>query len=251
MTNAPAQVGKVEQAAALLPNVAIAAVVASAVVATEYFFRHYVLFWMPTLGTLRVNDMVALGMAYSLLTVTVGSLAHADWYQELRELGRALREFVTQWAYTPWMLGLMLSLVVLPAVDQWLLGGLRFPMRVSSFRNPDSWFAQAAPALEVLALIGVNGFFVPIAEEYLWRGVIQARLSQALPAVAAIAVTAVLFSLKHVAVDASWGRFLTLTAFGGICGFLAQRHSWRSSAALHLLVNTAATTVGLALGKLA
>ena len=237
--------------AAILPNAAIAAAAVSAVVATEYAFRHFVLFWMPTLGTLRVNDMVALGMAYSLLLVTVGSLAHADWRQELHDLGRAIREFATQWAYTPWLLALMLSLVVLPAADEWLLGGLRFPMRVSTFRNPDIWFAQAAPALEVLAMIGVNGFFVPIAEEYLWRGIIQARLSKALPAAAAIAATAILFSLKHVAVDASWGRFLTLVAFGGICGLLAQRHTWRSSAALHLVVNTATTTVALALGKMA
>lgn len=239
------------RAAALLPNVAIAAAVVSAVVATEYAFRHYVLFWMPTLGTLRVNDMVALGMAYSLLLITVGSLAHAKWHQELRDLGRALREFVTQWTYTPWLLALMFSLVILPPADQWLFGGLRFPMWVSTFRNPDIWLARAAPALQVLAVIGVNGLFVPIAEEYLWRGIIQARLSQALPAMAAIAVTAILFSLKHVAVDASWGRFLTLVAFGSICGLLAQRHTWRSSAALHLVVNTATTAVAFVVGAIA
>ena len=237
-------------ARAVLRNAAIAAAVVCAVVATEYAFRHYVLFWMPTLGTLRVNDMVSLAMAYSLLTVIVGFLARADWREELRGLGRAIREFVTQWAYTPWLVLMMLSLVVLPAVDQWLLGGLHIPMRVSAFRNPDTWFAQSAPALEMIALIGVNGLFVPIAEEYLWRGVVQARLSQVLPAAAAIAATAILFSLKHVAVDASWGRFLTLLAFGSICGLLAQRHTWRTSAALHLVVNTATTAAALAFGKL-
>jgi hypothetical protein len=70
-----------------------------------------------------------------------------------------------------------------------------------------------------------------------------------LPAAADIGVTAILFSLKHVVVDASWGRFLTLVAFGGICGIVALRHTWRSSASLHLVVNTAATAVALALGK--
>lgn len=249
MRNIPARVGKREQAIAPLPNAAIAAAVASAVAATEYFFRHYVLFWMPTLGTLQVNDMAALGMAYCLLIVIVGLVAQANWHRELRDLAQALREFLTQWTYTPWLLVMMLSLVILPAVDQWLLGGLRFPLRVSTFRNPDVWFAQAAPALEVLALIGVNGFFVPVAEEVLWRGVVQARLAQALPTAVAIGATATLFSLKHVAVDASWDRFLTLAAFGGICGLLAQRRTWRSSAALHLVVNTTTTAVALALGK--
>ncbi len=69
----------------------------------------------------------------------------------------------------------------------------------------------------------MNGFFVPIAGEYPWRGIIESRLSRALPAAVAIAVTATLCSLKHVAVDASRGRFLTLVAFGGICGLLASR----------------------------
>jgi len=230
-------------------SVAIAGGIVLAVVATEYVFRHYVLFWMPTLGSLRVNDMVALGIAYSLLTIVFGSLARADWRKELRELGHALRDFATRWTYTPWLLGLMICLVVLPAVDQWLWAGLRFPMWISSFRNPAVWFAQAAAVLEVVARIGVNGILVPIAEEYLWRGMIQARLLRVLPAAAAIGTTAVFFSLKHVVVDASWGRFLTLVAFGSICGVLAWRHTWRTSAALHLIVNTAATGVALALGK--
>ena len=231
-------------------NVAIAAGVASVVLASEYVFRHCVLFWMPTVGSLRVNDMLALAMAYSLLTITFGSLAHADWRRELRDLGRALRDFMTRWTYTPWLLGLMLGLVVLPPVDRWLWAGLRFPMWVSSHRNAVVWFPQAAPALEVLTLMTVNGILVPIAEEYLWRGLIQARLSRVLPGAVAIGVTAIFFSLKHVVVDASWGRFLTLVAFGGICGIVAQRHTWRSSAALHLVVNTTSTAVALALGRI-
>jgi membrane protease YdiL (CAAX protease family) len=249
LMNARAVVDKLEQPTALFPNVALAAAVVSVVFAGEYVFRHYLLFWMPTVGTLRVNDMLALAMAYSLLTIAFGSLTHANWRQEVRELGQALRSFTTQWTYTPWLLGLMLGLVVLPAVDQWLWAGLRFPMWVSSFRNAVVWFPQAASALEVLALIAVNGILVPIAEEYLWRGLIQACLLRVLPGAVAIGMTAILFSLKHVVADASWGRFLTLVVFGIICGIVAQRHTWRSSAALHLVVNTATTVVGLALGK--
>ncbi len=247
--NQHALVDKPEQPATLFTTVAMAAVVMGVVVASEYVLRHYVLFWMPTVGSLRVNDMLALAMAYSLLTVAVGSLAHANWHHELRELGQALRDFVTRWTFTPWLLGLMLSLVVLPDVDQWLWAGLRLPMWVSSVRNAVVWFPHAAPVLEVLALLAVNGILVPVAEEYLWRGVIQAHLLRVFPGAMAIGTTAIVFSLKHVIVDASWGRFLTLVAFGSICGTLAQRHTWRSSAALHLVVNTATTAVALALGK--
>jgi hypothetical protein len=39
---------------------------------------------------------------------------------------------------------------------------------------------------------------------------------------------------KHVLVDASWGRFLTLAAFGIICGAAAKQKGWRSSAVLYI-----------------
>jgi membrane protease YdiL (CAAX protease family) len=243
--NARAAVDPPANSTDLYSNLALAAVVVSAVVISEYVFRHYVLFWMPTVGTLRVNDMIALAMAYASLTIVFGSLTHANWRQELRDLGRALRAFATQWTYTPWLLGLMLSLVVLPAVDQWLWAGLRLPMWVSSSRHPDVWFPSAALALEIPARLAVNGMLVPIAEEYLWRGLIQARLSRVWPGAVAIGITAILFSLKHVLVDASWGRFLTIVAFGIFCGMVAKRHTWKSSAALHLVVNTTSTAVGL------
>lgn len=110
-----------------------------------------------------------------------------------------------------------------------------------------NFLAGAGPVLSGLAVIGVNGVVVPIAEEFLWRGIVQRRLLQALPVAWAIGTTAVMFSLKHVVVDASWGRFLTLVAFGCICGILAQRNSWRTSAALHLFVNTVTTVVALIL----
>jgi membrane protease YdiL (CAAX protease family) len=102
--------------------------------------------------------------------------------------------------------------------------------------------------LKVASLVLVNGLFVPVAEEFLWRGVVQVRLIRILPVPIAIGLTALLFSLKHVLVDASLGRFLALTAFGVICGMVAQRSTWHRSAALHIVMNTAATVIGLIFG---
>jgi membrane protease YdiL (CAAX protease family) len=133
-------------------------------------------------------------------------------------------------------------------VDRLLWGNIELPMFVSSYRNSTVWLAQLAPVLKVVSLILVNGLFVPIAEEYLWRGVVQARLIGILPAPFAIGLTAILFSLKHALVDASLGRLLALIAFGAICGVVAQRSSWRRSAALHMVVNTIATIMGLIFG---
>ena len=91
-------------------------------------------------------------------------------------------------------------------------------MIVSSYRNSTLWLANVAPILKAMSLILVNGLFVPVAEEYLWRGLVQVRLILILSTPFAIGLTAVLFSLKHAVVDASLRRFLTLVAFGVICG---------------------------------
>ena len=121
-------------------------------------------------------------------------------------------------------------------------------MLVSSYRNSIVWLSDLAPIMKALSLIFVNGVFVPIAEEYLWRGIAQARFLRILPSPLAIGITSILFSFKHVLVDAAWGRFLTLAAFGVICGIIAKQKGWQSSAALHIFMNTIATVMGLVMG---
>ncbi len=222
--------------------------VAGLIIAGEYFFRHYVLFWLPTFGTLLVNDMLALLLIYSFLAASFGALMHANWRQELAGVGQALREGLTSWNFTFWVLALVLSIWALSMLDRLLWGNIELPMFVSSYRNPTVWLANSAPVLKAVSLLLVNGLFVPVAEEYLWRGLVQVRLIRILSTPFAIGLTAVLFSLKHALVDASLGRFLTLIAFGAICGVIAQRSSWRRSAALHMVVNTLLTVMGLIFG---
>jgi len=231
-----------------LRNLSVALVVACVVIGVEYFFRHYVLFWLPIIGTLLVNDMLSLFLGYLLLSVSVGLFMRVNWQQELSGIAQSLREGLTSWNFTFWVLTLLLSVWALSTVDRLLWGAIELPMFVSSYRNSTIWLASLAPVLKVVSLILVNGLFVPIAEEYLWRGLVQVRLTHLLPAPFAICLTAVMFSLKHAIVDASLGRFLALLAFGAICGIVAQRDSWRRSAALHMVVNTLATVIGLIVG---
>ncbi len=218
------------------------------VIGGEYFFRHYVLFWLPTFGTLVVNDMLSLFLVYSLLTVGIGLIMHVNWGQEVKGVARALREGLSSWGFTFWVLILILSTLVLARVDQFLWGKLKLPMFVSSYRNPIVWLAGFASPLEVVSRIFVNGFFVPVAEEYLWRGFVQVRLLRIFPIPVAVGSTAVIFSLKHALVDASLGRFLAIIAFGTICGVVAQRSSWKRSAAMHVFANTTATLAGILFG---
>ena len=226
----------------------MALAVISLVIVAEYIFRHYVLFWMPVIGTLLVNDMVSLFLAYFLLLLGIGKVMKTNWQQELAGIWQAVQESARSWNSTFWLILLVLSIVILPFFDKLFWGRFTLPMLVSSYRNSIVWLSDLAPILKVLSLILVNGIFVPIAEEYLWRGIAQARFLRIFPSPLAIGLTAVLFSFKHVLVDASWGRFLTLTAFGIICGVAAKQKGWRSSAALHIFMNTIATVVGLVIG---
>jgi hypothetical protein len=94
-------------------------------------------------------------------------------------------------------------------------------------------------------LLLVNGVVIPVVEEWLWRGLVQPRFVGALGLLPGLFLTAVLFSLKHVVVDASPMRLLALTAFGLVMGVLAWRQGWRASALAHAVTNTAATIVAL------
>jgi membrane protease YdiL (CAAX protease family) len=229
-------------------NLSVALAVVGLVIGGEYFFRHYVLFWLPIFGTLLVNDMLSLFLVYLLLPVGLGPFMHVNWQQELAGVVQSLREGLTSWNFTFWVLALVLGVWALSVVDRHLWGSIQLPMIVSSYRNSTICLPKLGPVLKVVSLILVNGLFVPIVEEFLWRGLVQVRLSRILPIPLAIGLTAVLFSLKHVLVDASLGRFLALIAFGAICGVVAEHNSWRRSAALHMVANTVATVIGLVFG---
>jgi len=229
-------------------NLGVALAVVGLVIGGEYLFRHYVLFWLPIFGTLLVNDMLSLFLVYLILAVGLGLLMHVNWQHELVGIVQSLREGLTSWDFTLWVLALVLGVWALSMVDRLLWGNVELPMIISSHRSSTVLLAKLAPVLKVVSLILVNGLFVPIAEEYLWRGQVQVCLSRVVPIPIGIGLTAALFSLKHVLVDASLGRFLALIAFGVICGVVAQRASWRRSAALHVVANTIATVGGLVFG---
>lgn len=108
---------------------------------------------------------------------------------------------------------------------------------------------RATPALAVLLLVG-NGVLGPLAEEQVWRGIVQSELVDSWGAVAGIAATAVLFALKHVVVDLSVARLTTLLALGLAFGILRHRFGTVSSAITHVGVNTisSAALVAVALG---
>lgn len=213
------------------------------VVAAEYFARHFLLFWFPILGALRVNDMLAAGLIYLGLAILTAPPGRRDLVDFWREAGAIL---ATARRWQVWVAALAcLATTALVAVDALLWGGVRLPSLISPWRWDLTLLAWAAPILVPASLLLVNGLVIPFVEERLWRGLIQPRLGAALGAVPGLVLTAILFSLKHALVDAALLRLVTLTAFGLVLGLLAARQGWRAAALAHALTNTAATVLAL------
>ena len=215
----------------------------------EYIFRHFVMFWFPTIGSLAVNDMISLFFAYILIAGGIGTAIRIDWRHELAEIRQGLRYLVTTWTGTAWILVMVLAFEGLGVVDKIFTAKYTLPMYLSPFQNSTVWLAGLAPFLKVISLVIVNGIFIPVAEEFLWRGLVQVYLARLLNPILSIGIVAILFSFKHVLVDASFGRFFAIIAFGAVCGILAYRKSWQTSAALHMTINMFFTIAGLIIAK--
>jgi membrane protease YdiL (CAAX protease family) len=217
------------------------------IIVVEYIARHFVLFWFPVIGALRVNDMLVAGLAYlGLVTMTVPPERRT--FAALTETIRAILTEARHWSV--WLAAVAaFGAGMLALVDQWLWGSLTLPSVASPWRWEQVVFASAAPLLVSVSLLLMNGWVIPFAEEWLWRGKVQPQLIGTSGQVAGVLVSSVLFSLKHAIVDASLARLLALSAFGLVLGVLALRRGWRAAALAHALANTVATTLALLTGQ--
>jgi membrane protease YdiL (CAAX protease family) len=241
---------------------------AGIIVLAEYLARRMLAPTLPSIGAPPVNseslpigppvfnDMLATGVIYGLLVTLV--IPRHD--RTLAALGGAIRGVAAQArGWLPWIGGALFlgAVVALAPLDAQLWGGVRLP----SFTVPPSTtvlFASAAAPLAIVSLLVVNGVVIPLAEERLWRGLIQPQLRVAWGVVPSLVVTAMLFSLKHAIVDASLGRLLALVAGGLVLGLVAYRASeshgvgsgWKASAVSHMAGNLVATSLALMAGAI-
>lgn len=99
---------------------------------------------------------------------------------------------------------------------------------------------QQTPLLAVVFLLG-NGVAVPIAEEQVWRGIVQTEFVARWGTVIGIGLTAILFALKHVVVDLSIARLTTLLVLGLVLGVLRHRYGTVSTVITHIGMNLLST----------
>lgn len=116
-------------------------------------------------------------------------------------------------------------------IDEWLVGP-----------EPDMAIGLKEAGLTIAALfLVVNGFLVPVVEEYVWRGMIQQHFRRAWGPVWAIVATAFLFTGKHIAADWYYGRTVQLLVFSFVACYVGSRWGTGASTITHFLANTAST----------
>ena len=217
------------------------------IVLAEYIARRFVARWLPILAAAQVNDMLSFILCY--VPLVWFSVPKAQ--RNLQSVSQVVRNILARaMTWLPWIgaVVILILISILSPADRWLWGSVQLP----SWQSPDLGillFPQIAPVLIVISLLLVNGIFVPLVEEWLWRGLIQPRFVGQLGLASGLLFTAFLFSLKHVIVDASLGRLLTLTGFGVVVGIVARRKGWESAALTHMLVNIISTVLFLLISR--
>lgn len=146
------------------------------------------------------------------------------------------------------LLGVVVAIVLLAVagpIDAALFGAGETNAAAS---NAMTEALRGTPLLAVVLLLG-NGVAVPIAEEQVWRGIVQTELVASWGVAVGILLTAVLFALKHAMVDLSLARLTTLVVLGLLFGVFRHRYGTVSSIATHMGLNlySSATIVVIAL----
>ncbi len=227
-----------------------------AVTGAEFLARRYFIFLSPPLGVYRNNDLIALALVYLLVVVIMintrgGSLGRLTIGDFKAFFGRLSSDKKYASTFTILFVGFSLSTVVGAALGSLIfkkLAPLAFnPMPIGvRAENPTS---TALVAVAVLAII-VNGFWVPMAEEMVWRGAVYGNLRPMLGVWLSVIVTALFFSLKHVAVDLSLSRALMVLLFGFWLAVIREHTGLAGAALAHITANTTATALALVLGRL-
>lgn len=138
------------------------------------------------------------------------------------------------------VVGALLTFAAMTAtaeLDAWLFG---LDELQADAEDLTSEALESTPLLAIVFLLG-NGIAVPIAEEHVWRGIVQTELVARWGVALGIGVTALLFTLKHVIVDLSIARLTTLLVLSLAFGLARHYGGTGSSIVLHIGTNLTAS----------
>ena len=231
-------------------DTAIAFFLALIIIVGEFTFRRIVAMLLPTYFDYFFMDLLCLGGIYLIICPVVYLLQRGDVRQKACYVGFSLRDIVQRNTLFTAIIIIVLGIQVVNRLDLLLFSGINYnPAFISSLENhlgkPVYVNAPMYPEYSKIAtsiiFILVNGLWVPVAEEFLWRGVIQTKLSYHTSPWVAITVTSILFSVKHAVVDLVLTRLLFLFVFGLAVGWAKQRTNTWISTLSHGYINLTGT----------
>ena len=220
------------------------------IIGGEFFARRVGAVILPTIFDYGFMDLLCLGAIYLIICPAVYLLQRGGVRQKACYTGFSLKNIVQRNTLFTAIIIIVLGIQVVNRLDLLLFSGINYnPAFISSLENhlgkPVYVNAPMYPEYSKIAtsiiFILVNGLWVPVAEEFLWRGVIQTKLSYHTSPWVAITVTSILFSVKHAVVDLVLTRLLFLFVFGLAVGWAKQRTNIWISTLSHGYINLTGT----------
>ncbi|ELY80333.1 CPBP family intramembrane glutamic endopeptidase [Natrinema pallidum] len=206
----------------------------AAVVVTGWIVLEVTLRWGVVLAAARVG--IDPGLADALVLLLGFPLIAAVLSRYVLERGREPDRWGWEWTPRSLGMGVLAAIVGFGLVA----GASRLDAVLFGLDSAAGARDGLATTTAVLLLVG-NGLVVPVAEEQVWRGIVQTELVEERGAVVGIGATAVLFALKHVIVDLSILRLTTLLTLAVLFGVVRHRWGTASSTVTHALINTVST----------
>ncbi|TRO52665.1 hypothetical protein E2P71_07355, partial [Candidatus Bathyarchaeota archaeon] len=167
-------------------DIIAAFLLALVIIAGEFTFRRIVAMLLPTYFDYFFMDLLCLGGFYLIICLIVYPLIGGNVAEKLGYTGFNLRDRYQLTTFYNAALAVVIGIQVINRIDVYLFTGVDWNPQVvpmleaffhTSFYTNIPLYAENAKLAISIIFILVNGIWVPIAEEFLWRGIIQTKLS--------------------------------------------------------------------------
>ncbi len=220
------------------------------IIVGEFTSRRIISILLPTYFSYFFMDLVCLGGFYVIICLIAYVLVGGNIREKTGYTGLNINDGYQRTTFYNAALAVVIGIQVVNRFDVLLLSDINLNPRLYDFiqttfnttiyTNTPLYAEHYKLAVSIVFIL-VNGIWVPIAEEFLWRGIIQTKLSYYMNPWTAITIVSILFSAKHAVVDLVLTRLLFLISFGLTAGWAKQRTNTGISTVTHIYINLIGT----------
>jgi hypothetical protein len=184
---------------------------------------------------------ISLGVASSCLLLATHVILWVLFDRRRRRIGQSLSDLGYRFTWSAGVLGAVCGLALLgtvrltAAIDARLFGPAIEPEAMRMFAEAGVW--------AVLPFLLGNAILAPVVEEFAWRGHIHAVVARDRGETIALVTTALLFAVKHLLVDLSLARVVSLVVGSFLLGLVRLRMGTFAATVAHFGLNIVASTV--------